>query len=374
MNELKDDIEERYAGIFRSKRKKKPGEPADKLYKIYSPSLDLLLEKEEFEKKKKDWRSEFGLDDDPFPERKRRKEEFGLSRLGESVSSLSNYIIYDKPKDRLKDFGLIEKIPEIITEKKKYKKIHNSLENYFIFNKNKKEILNNYKIPKILTSKFSSIQTSPLGLNLTLKDDTTAINADNIGEFALPIVEYIHQIKPDYVIASDRGARLLGLAVFKLHGLLYGRFPTADGTIKFRRFSKSNPQEETEKHLQPMVKDMLEHKQRPTVLVLDDWVCSGGTKRIAEETFDRLSKGRIKTKFGVLIGTGGDISGHISHTSGFGGVTDWRDDSNIIGVKYGNDNWSTSGTKAKPVHSQEARDYRIRMYEGIQRFAKKLTS
>jgi len=211
-------------------------------------------------------------------------------------------------------------------------------------------------------------------LSLTFKDETTSINADNIGEFTLPIVEYIHQTQPDYVIASDRGARLLGLAVFKLHRLLYGRFPTADGTIKFRRFSTSNSQEDTEKHLQPLVNKMLEQKQRPTVLVLDDWVCSGGTKRLAEETFDRLSKGRIKTKFGVLIGEGGDISGHSSHTSGFARVTDWRDDSNIIGVKYGSDSMGSSGTKAKPVHSQEARDYRVRMYIGIEQFANKLTS
>lgn len=249
--------------------------------------------------------------------------------------------------------------------------MYNIKNNLFIKN-NIKKYTKNYKIPSILSNNFSKIQTSPLGLYLTPKDETTSINADNIGEFALPIAEYIHQTQPDYVIASDRGARLLGLAVFKLHRLLYGRFPTADGTIKFRRFSKSNSQEDTEKHLQPLVKDMLEHKQRPTVLVLDDWVCSGGTKRIAEETFDRLSKGRIKTKFGVLIGGGADISGHGSHTSGFARVTDWRDDSNIIGVEYGSDNWGSSGTKGRPVYSEEARDYRTRMYQGIQRFADKL--
>lgn len=175
-------------------------------------------------------------------------------------------------------------------------------------------------------------------------------------------------------MASDRGARLLGLAVFRLHGLLYGRFPTSDGTIKFRRFSKSNAQEDTEEHLQPLVKEMLEHKQRPTVLVLDDWVCSGETKRLAREVFDKLGKGRVKVKFGVLIGGGADVSGHSSHTTGFAGVTDWRDDSNIIGVKYGKSGLGSSGTKAQPVHSEEAKDYRRRMYRGINRLVEKLAS
>jgi adenine/guanine phosphoribosyltransferase-like PRPP-binding protein len=220
-------------------------------------------------------------------------------------------------------------------------------------------------------TKFNSAQYSPLSLNLSVRE-SASINADNIGEFALPLVEYIHQTKPDYVVASDGGARLLGLAVFRLHNQLYGRFPTADGTIRFRRFSKSNTQQDTEKHLQPLVTEMLAHKKRPTVLVLDDWVWSGGTKRLATDIFDKLGKGRIRTKFGVLIGEGADVSGHKSQTSGFAGITDWRDDSNIIGVRYGHNNYGSSGIKAQAVRSDESRDYRRRMYEGIERLAERI--
>ena len=124
--------------------------------------------------------------------------------------------------------------------------------------------------------------------------------------------------------------------------------------------------------MQPLVNEMLQHKKRPTVLVLDDWVCSGGTKRMAQQTFDKLSKGRIKTKFGVLVGGGADVSGHNSHASGFAGVTDWRDDSNIIGVRYGKNNYGSSGIKAIPVRSEQSRDYRRRMYEGIDKLVGKI--
>jgi hypothetical protein len=112
---------------------------------------------------------------------------------------------------------------------------------------------------------------------------------------------------------------------------------------------------------------MLRYSTRPTVLVLDDWVSSGGTKTLAQDVFSYLGKKKIKVKFGVLVGSGGDISGHSARTSGFAGVTDWRDDSEIIGVKYGKSNYGCSGVKAKPIRSMQAMDYRRRMYEGIDR-------
>ncbi len=278
-------------------------------------------------------------------------------------------------EDILFDSGKKKKgkeIKESIEQLSSYLDLGNKLSSYFdlgnkeykIITENFEEYYTNSIIIKI-SKKFSSIQSSPLGINLTL--------ADNIGEFALPIVEYIRQTQPDYIVASDRGARLLGLAVFRLYNGLYGGFPSADGTIRFRRFSKSNTQEATEQHLQPLVDEMLAYKKKPTVLVLDDWVCSGGTKKLAHELFDRLGKGKIKVKFGVLIGEGADVSGHSSHLSGFAGVTDWGEDSNIIGIRYGNCNWGSSGIKAEPVRSEQARDYRKRMYEGIDRLVKDIT-
>ncbi len=217
-----------------------------------------------------------------------------------------------------------------------------------------------------LYKSLNKIKASPLGINLNLDSDVS-VNADNIGEFALPIVEYIRQTKPDYVVACDRGARLLGLAVFRLHNLLYGRFPTADGTLRFRRFSKSNSQDETEEATRPLVDEMLASNDNPSVLVLDDWVCSGGTKNLVERVFDNLSDGRISTRFGVLIGGKADVSGHKASPSGFVSATDWRDDSNIIGVSY-----AKSGVKPKPVITDQSLDYRRRMYAGIAKLVERL--
>lgn len=303
-------------------------------------------------------------DDDKLGKRKRGKYE-GLEEYVDSAGLLSSFL--NNPNEEI-----IKKFHSDLSKYDVNKNIIKSIkEEYFDFGKELMSKYINYNTPNLLSSKFISIQTSPLGLNLTM-GDSASITAENIGEFALPIVEYIHQTQPDYVVASDRGARLLGLAVFRLHKRLYGRFPTADGSMRFRRFSKSNTSEATEQHLQPLVNEMLQYKKRPTVLVLDDWVCSGGTKKLAQQTFDKLSRGRIKTKFGVLIGGGADISGHGSQTSGFAGVTDWRDDSNIIGIKYGKDNWGSTGIIASPVRSEQARDYRRRMYQGIDKLVERL--
>ncbi len=224
------------------------------------------------------------------------------------------------------------------------------------------DIIKNYN--NIVNKNFQKAQYSPIGLSLTLQDNVT-ITADNLGEFALPIVEYIRKTKPDYIVASDRGARLLGLAVFRLYGKLHGRLPTIDGTIRFRRFSKSNTQKETEEHLRPLVNEMLKHKRNPKVLVLDDWVDSGGTKQLTKDVFDKLGDKKIDVKFGVMVGGGADISGHGSKTSGFAGVADWHDNSNIIGIQY-------FGIKPEPVRSQQAKDYRGRIYAGINELVREL--
>lgn len=258
-----------------------------------------------------------------------------------------------------------KKNPEFI-EISKYDKKSELLE--IIKDDSKRTLYNNLNLNKILTKNFNSIISAPSYLKLDVKD-SVSITADNIGEFALPIVEYIRQTQPDYVVASDRGARLLGLAVFRLYHQLYGSLPTSDGTIRFRRFSKSNSQEETEQHLEPLVAEMLQYKENPRVLVLDDWVVSGVTRKLARNTFDRLSGKRIQVSFGVLVGNGADVSGNTKQTSGFSSSTDWRDDSTIIGVSYGDSFSFRKSIDAKPVRSQQAADYRKKMYAGIDRFA-----
>ena len=364
MTKLEDILKEKYADLLSIGKKKKPKDPKKGLpdYSITS-TWDLSAEIKRLRQKCRDLGIDIDLgerrEEDDLKIKPSKMKESIYKELGGSVNSLSDYLIKEP----------IEKnIYNINTNNYNYKNIKEKIYSKELFYKN-----TNYNISNILSKNFSSIQYSPLGLNLTL-GDSASITADNIGEFALPIVEYIHQEQFDYVIASDRGARLLGLAVFRLYNKVYGRFPTSDETLRFRRFSKSNTREATEKHIQPLADEMLQHKKKPTVLVLDDWVVSGGTKRLAQETFDRLGKGKIKVKFGVLIGDGADVSGHGSQISGFAGSTDWRDDSNIIGVSYNkdNDSYNNSGIKAQPVRSEQARDYRRRMYDGIDKLVERI--
>lgn len=189
------------------------------------------------------------------------------------------------------------------------------------------------------------------------------VTASNIGKFVLSIVEYIRETRPDYIVANDRGARIIGLAVHMLYRNMHGRLPTVDGTLRFRRISKSNFEQDTEEHLRPLVAEMLRHKQEPRVLVLDDWALSGKTKELAYRVFDKLSGGRVKMNYGVLLGTNADISGQGLSTKLFAALTDWRDDPYTIGVDY-------KGTIPEVVDSTHAADYRREMSEGLTEFAR----
>ncbi len=170
-----------------------------------------------------------------------------------------------------------------------YKKLHTSI----IYNKinNGKQINNKYNSiifnslkntypTYINTKKIKSLINFPIyNINISdICDKQERVTAGTIGKFVISIVEFVRETQPDYIIANDRGARIIGLAVKMLYRNMYGRLPTVDGTLRFRRISKSNPENETEKHLQPLVEEMLRHRKEPRVLVLDDWALSGKTK------------------------------------------------------------------------------------------------
>lgn len=224
------------------------------------------------------------------------------------------------------------------------------------------------KIDKIFGS-YSKVLTNSnktsYGLNVYLNPDAEQITADNVGAAVLPLVEYIHEMQPDYIVASDRGARVIGAAVAALYHRLYGKLPTVDGTLRFRRFSKSNSIEETEAYIRPLVQEMTAAREKPRVLVLDDWVASGRTKEIIDGVFSRLSNGSIDVKYGVLLGDGADVSGK-PHNGGFAGSVDWRDSSPIFGVDY-------DGTKVHTVSDGTSTSYRQRMYAGIDKLVQSIT-
>lgn len=251
---------------------------------------------------------------------------------------------------KINEYMFIKNIPNIEISKKEYIVLSQKKESYILYN--------SMILPPTISSAGISVSYNP-SLNI--------ITAENIAEAVLPLVQYIHDTKPDFVIASDRGARLIGLAVAQLYKELYGRLPTVDGTLRFRRFSKSNNQSNTKKHLKPLAEEIMQKSKRkkPVVLVLDDWVCSGGTKSLARTLLRDLTDKKVDVKFGVLIGGEADVSGCDPGTTSYGGTVDWHDNTNMIGVEY-------HGVKPRLVHSLESFEYRRRMYGSIRKFAKKL--
>ena len=211
---------------------------------------------------------------------------------------------------------------------------------------------------------FTNFNFNSLPLPGITVDTKTRITADNVAEFAYPLAQFVEQVRPDYIIACDRGARIIGLAVHMLYGRLYGALPTQDHSISFRKISRKVPADAVREALRPDVVRMLAATESPTVLVLDDWVATGGTKSLVQELFDELSGGRVNLLYGVMRGSGADVTGSKDSAA----LGDWHDRADLIGVDYGS-------TDLRPfrVGSRAALDYRRRMSASIDSFVKDLS-
>ncbi len=194
-------------------------------------------------------------------------------------------------------------------------------------------------------------------------DKETQITADNIADFAYPLAQLVRKFEPDYIIACDRGARIIGLAVHMLYQKLYGALPTQDHSIHFRKISTSVHLDMVREALQPVVKQMIAATESPTVLVLDDFVDSGGTKKLVYDVLTELSGGQINVLYGVMTTEGVDGSGSRRCYS----LGDWEGEPQRIGVDY------TSFLRPSRVSSHFAIDYRKRMSASIDKFVKNLT-
>lgn len=193
------------------------------------------------------------------------------------------------------------------------------------------------------------------------------ITTDNIAEFAYPLAQYVDQTKPDFIIACDRGARMIGLAMAIMHGRLYGALPTLDHRVNFRKISASVPLPGLRETVRRDVERMLAEKEKPIVMVLDDWVASGATKDLVYKLFDELSGGKIKVLYAVMRGEGADISGSKDSKAD----TDWHDNPELIGVDY-DLNGKSIVPQPRKVGSPRALEYRQRMVQGIDKFVEKL--
>lgn len=137
------------------------------------------------------------------------------------------------------------------------------------------------------------------------------LTPENIPNVTYPIVNFIHQEQPDYILAFDRGARIIALATHMLYRDIYGQLPTRDRKINFRKVSRKVPREEMRTQFKSDVEQMMTVTDSPKVLLLDDWVLTGETKNLAKEFISEFSGGKAEILFGVMRGKGkgADISG-----------------------------------------------------------------
>ena len=259
-----------------------------------------------------------------------------------------------KIKSREKGLDNLIELSRFQVEEKHIKQIHDP----FLFTdkllESKLTVLR--EDPPYISSLPSSINSPNRDPGLYLPPLNWLVTAETIGEYVLPIVEFIEEEQPDYIIACDRGGRPLGLAVASMYKKMHGRLPTVDGTLRFRRITKTNEEAVTEEHVRPLVEEMLTNRQYPKVLVLDDCIVYGGTKYLVQKIFNRMGEGRIQLTFGVLCGSGGNISGS-SSLKWF----DWEENG-VVGVSY-----TANNCNAKIVKGESAKTWRRTMYDSVER-------
>ena len=194
-------------------------------------------------------------------------------------------------------------------------------------------------------------------------DARTTVTVGNIAEFAYPLAQFIEQTHPDYIIACDRGARMIAFAVHMMYGQLYGSLPTQDHRINFRKISRKVPVEAVKATLKSDVERMLATIETPTVLIIDDWVHTGETRELVQKVLSELSGGKVNVLFGVMRGGGADVTGSSDSVA----MSEWHDNVDLIGVDY-----DANTLTPHSVGSPSAIAYRRKAFANIQQFVQNL--
>lgn len=213
------------------------------------------------------------------------------------------------------------------------------------------------------------------------------ISWHNIGDYILPIVQYIRKTSPDHIIAIDRGGRLVGLAAKILYRELYGDLPTVGGMIKFVYFSNRlkpyvSAYRLSKENIKPLVAEILNNAPtgKSKVTILDDYAGSCETLRGIRKIFNELSGGTLELSAAVMQGIGGNYGGaDISSSERHIRTWDWEVYEQLSGVDYVPENFKPVIIKMQdtplgciPSGKVPHIWYRERMIEALQDFAKRL--
>ena len=152
-------------------------------------------------------------------------------------------------------------------------------------------------------------------------------------------------------MALDTGARIIGLAVFKLYGKLYGPFPTIDHKLLFRRVSHKIPQQLVLNQIKADIISLTTRKTFSRLFIVDDWVTTGRTTRMVEKIINEISLGRIDIRFGVtreFFTNIADVHGDRFSIA----RSEWHHKANLIGITY--------SPELTPLPIKSLESYRLR--------------
>jgi hypothetical protein len=195
--------------------------------------------------------------------------------------------------------------------------------------------------------------------------------------YAVNVVEDMADHRPEVAIACDRGGRLFGLAVRRMWlELMDEPFPTLDEKLHFAKISAKSigyqdRREMTEHRIQQRIdsalregtrKGRVQSGDRPSVLVIDDWIASGATYGLVSSLSKKLE---FDLRYAVMDSDGykGIVEGH---RDGMGQMQDRMVLSlpANVGVNY------DSGYRVKVAPSEQVQRTRKGLYAAVSRVAK----
>lgn len=183
-----------------------------------------------------------------------------------------------------------------------------------------------YQTKRLPPISVDEVVIPDLGLGMNER----TITSENIGNTAKRLSDSIKDAHPDYIIACDRGARLIALATHIMYQKLYGSLPTIDHRINFRKISRKDDLELLKKIISSDVTVMLEEVVNPHLMIIDDWSASGRTRAMIDSVISELSHGKITVQHELMWEDKAPVN--ISSTSFM--YCDWYERYDLIGIDY----------------------------------------
>lgn len=221
------------------------------------------------------------------------------------------------------------------------------------------------------------VAPAPSHVEMTMPPDTDdlwsrSLEVEDLPYMASPVVELARDLRPDVVMAADRGGRLFGLAVYGAWQRRYpeAQFPSIDGKIHFGRISKSvDPTvvQQSVKHVLHRSGAMAELAQRRSegdfsllrVMLIDDWVYMGSTVDMVRRMVGN-ELGANEFALGTMRGTRYAGCRHVVGDERRDGKGQWSDNGLANGVDYDYDDPYPQNT-----HSPLARHLRGKLYQAL---------